>query len=68
MALFDLHCNECNEEFTKMVAYAKLPEAACPKCGSTDHRRVYKATIKGPITSSGSKSSSYYSPPVRGFT
>lgn len=66
MALFDLRCNECQHEFTKMVSYTKLAETKCPHCNSKNHERVYKANIKGPITP-GSGSSGY-THPSSGFT
>lgn len=66
MALFDLRCKDCQQEFVKMVAYSKLAETKCPHCNSTNHERVYKANVKGPI-SSGSGSGGY-TPPSSGFT
>lgn len=66
MALFDLRCTECEKEFKKMVPFSKLPEVTCPECGSGNHERVYKATIKGPV-SSGSGGGGY-TPPSTGFT
>lgn len=66
MALFDLRCKDCRREFTKMVSFSKLSETKCPHCDSRNHERVYKANIKGPITS-GSGSGGY-NPPPSGFT
>lgn len=66
MALYDLRCKDCQKEFSKMVSFSKLPEVKCPTCGSINHERVYKANVKGPI-SSGSGSGGYI-PPSRGFT
>ncbi len=50
LALFDLRCKDCQNEFKKLVPYSKLPEVTCPSCGSKNHERVYKANIKGPIS------------------
>ncbi|WP_132371991.1 FmdB family zinc ribbon protein [Melghiribacillus thermohalophilus] len=58
MPLFDLKCTACGNEFQKMVSFSKIKEAACPKCGHTNNERIYKANIKGPISSGGSSSSS----------
>lgn len=68
MALFDLKCTECEKEFQKMVAFSKLPEVTCPQCGSTRHERVYKANIKGPVSSSGGTGGGYSAPRSSGFT
>lgn len=66
MALFDLRCNDCQQEFTKMISYSKLAETNCPHCNSKNHERVYKANIKGPVNSgSGSGGSTL---PSSGFT
>ncbi|WP_017754469.1 FmdB family zinc ribbon protein [Calidifontibacillus oryziterrae] len=65
MAFFDLRCRDCQKEFTEMVSFSKLSEVKCPDCGSTNHERVYKANIKGPISSG---SGGGYAPPSRGFT
>ncbi|MEQ6378702.1 zinc ribbon domain-containing protein [Bacillaceae bacterium S4-13-56] len=51
MAIYDLRCKDCENEYSKMVSYSKLPEVECPSCGSKQHERVYKANIKGPISS-----------------
>lgn len=51
MALYDLRCNDCKKEFNTMVPFSKLHEVQCPICGSTNHERVYKANIKGPVSS-----------------
>lgn len=64
MILFDLRCKDCEQEFTKMVSYSKLAETECPHCHSTNHERVYKANIKGPVKSSGSG----FTPTSSGFT
>ncbi len=66
MALFDLRCNDCQKEFNKMVPFSKLPEVKCPVCGSTNHERVYKANIKGPVSSGSGGGGT--SAPSRGFT
>ncbi|HLR71648.1 MAG TPA: zinc ribbon domain-containing protein [Pseudogracilibacillus sp.] len=66
MPLFDLRCNECQKEFTKMTSYSKLAESKCPHCNSENHERVYKANIKGPIKS-GSGSGGF-TPTSSGFT
>lgn len=64
--LFDLRCQDCHEEFTKLVSYSKLAETKCPKCASQNHERVYKANIKGPVNS-GSGSGGF-TPPTSSFS
>lgn len=64
MALFDLRCKNCHSEFQKLVSFSKLPEVTCPKCDSKEHERVYKANIKGPVSSGGSG----FSTPAPRFT
>lgn len=66
MALYDLQCKSCHSEFQKIVSFSKLPEVTCPNCESNEHERVYKANIKGPV-SSGSMGRSI-STPVPRFT
>jgi putative FmdB family regulatory protein len=66
MALFDLRCKDCQNEFSKMVPFSKLAEVKCPVCGSHRHERVYKANIKGPVLTGGSGGS--LKVPSRGFT
>lgn len=66
MAIFDLRCEDCQKEFTKIVPYSKLSEVECPSCGSKNHKRLYKTNIKGPVsTNSGSGG---FTPPSSGFT
>lgn len=65
MALFDLRCKDCEEEFTTLVPFSKLAEAKCPACDSQNHERIYKANIKGPINASGSSGPSL---PTSGFS
>lgn len=67
MALFDLRCNDCEQEFSKMVPFSKLTETKCPHCSSMNHDRVYKTNTKGPI-SSDSAGSGGYTPSASGFT
>lgn len=64
MALYDLRCQDCKKEYTKMVPFSKLSEIKCPVCGSENHERIYKANIKGPISGSSTMST----PATRGFT
>lgn len=66
MAIFDLRCNDCQKEFTKMVPFSKLPDVKCPDCGSSNHERIYKANIKGPVSSSSGNGPSRVS--SSGFT
>ncbi|WP_070121037.1 FmdB family zinc ribbon protein [Bacillus marinisedimentorum] len=66
MALFDLRCKTCGNEFQKMVPFSKLKETGCPDCGSVDHERIYKANIKGPVRGGGAASAP--SAPSAGFT
>lgn len=54
MALYDLRCKDCQMEFKKMVPFSKLPDVKCPTCGGGSHERVYKANVKGPISSGSS--------------
>lgn len=51
MALYDLRCKSCQNEFQKIVPFAKLQEVTCPNCESNNHERVYKANVKGPVRS-----------------
>ncbi|RSK28287.1 zinc ribbon domain-containing protein [Bacillus sp. HMF5848] len=66
MPLFDLKCSKCGEEFQKLVSFSKLADVVCPVCTSNEHERVFKANIKGPISSGSGDSSSR--PVSSGFT
>lgn len=65
MPLFDLRCNDCNEEFSKIVSFNELPQLECPSCQSKNHERIYKANVKGPVHSN---TGSNQAPPLSGFT
>ena len=52
MALYDLRCEECKKEYQVMVPYSKLAEQKCPQCGSKNKKQVFKANVKGPVSSS----------------
>lgn len=64
MPLFDLRCNDCKEEFTKLVSYAKLTETECPNCSGQNNEGIFKATVKGRVTTNFGGSST----PTSGFT
>lgn len=49
MPLFDLRCQVCGEEFSKITSFSNLPEVSCPKCGKKNNERIYKTTGTGPI-------------------
>jgi putative FmdB family regulatory protein len=37
MPLYEYHCNECNEEFEKMVRFSEADQSpVCPACHSQD--------------------------------
>lgn len=67
MALFDLRCQDCGDEFEKFVPYERLSEVTCPACESKNHERVYQANVKGNVRV-GSGSSTIPSIPTSGFT
>ena len=54
MALFDLRCKDCEDEFSAIVSFSKLADAKCPNCKSQNHERVYKTTVKGPVNGNAS--------------
>ncbi|MDK2981387.1 MAG: hypothetical protein PWQ55_1734 [Chloroflexota bacterium] len=55
MPLYEYHCQNCAEDFEKIVRFSeadRLP--ACPTCGSTDTRKKISASASFGGTSSGS--------------
>jgi putative FmdB family regulatory protein len=44
MPLYEYHCNECGEEFEKMVRFSEANQSpACPACQSEDTRKKISA-------------------------
>ncbi|MBO8171312.1 MAG: zinc ribbon domain-containing protein [Bacillaceae bacterium] len=68
MPIFDFRCQDCSEEYQKMVSHSKKDEVTCPSCGSKNKEQLFIARIKGPVSSSSSSSSSSYAPVSSGFT
>lgn len=46
MALIDYKCNECNNEFFEIVN-GENTSVSCPKCKSTNVKRIYKGKFYG---------------------
>jgi putative FmdB family regulatory protein len=42
MPLYEYHCNECDEDFEKMVRFSEADQSpACPSCQSQDtHKKI----------------------------
>lgn len=64
MIQYDLKCRNCGKEFMIRTSFSKLKDATCPHCESTNHKRVYKANITGPVRTSQGNAI----PPTSGFT
>ncbi len=44
MPLYEYHCNECGEEFEKMVRFSEANQSpVCPVCQSEDTRKKISA-------------------------
>jgi|WetSurMetagenome_2_1015567.scaffolds.fasta_scaffold539536_1 putative FmdB family regulatory protein len=64
MPLYEYHCNDCGEDFDKMVRFSEADRTqACPKCESQEtHKKISVAASFGSfgssLSSAGSSSSS----------
>ncbi len=62
MPLYEFRCDECEEEFEKLVRSASaVNEVDCPSCGSrkvTKRMSAFAAQLNGTRSSFGSSSSS----------
>ena len=65
MPLYEYHCNDCNEDFEKMVRFSEADQsAACPACQSPDTTKkisrmaAYGRSLNGISSSSHSCGSS----------
>jgi putative FmdB family regulatory protein len=61
MPIYEYKCNECSEDFEKLVSGAN-PQVACPKCGSGNITKKFSlfgmSGVEKPVTSGGSGCSS----------
>ncbi|OEH86604.1 hypothetical protein BHU72_10115 [Desulfuribacillus stibiiarsenatis] len=55
MPIFDLQCKDCKHEYQVRASYEERQNAKCPACGSEKKAPVFKANVKGPVSSSGIK-------------
>jgi len=57
MPLYEYHCNDCGEDFDKLVKFSQSDETQpCPVCGSSHtHKKISRPAIFG--GSNGSVSS-----------
>ncbi|MEN8265161.1 MAG: zinc ribbon domain-containing protein [Nitrospirota bacterium] len=57
MPIYEYKCDECPEEFEKLVSSAN-PDVSCPKCGSKKVTKKFSlfgmSGVEKPVTSSGS--------------
>jgi putative FmdB family regulatory protein len=60
MPLYEYHCDDCGEDFDKMVRFSEADrKQPCPKCESEDtHKKITAAASFGSFGSSGSFASS----------
>lgn len=61
MPLYEFECQECKENFEKLMRLTGVQEAVCPKCGSVKTVRkisAFAANIKGSSSSSLSNAAS----------
>ena len=49
MPLYEYHCNDCGEDFDKLVNFSQANEAQpCPGCGSSQtHKKISKPAVVG---------------------
>jgi len=59
MPLYEYHCQNCSEEFEKIVRFSEADRMPpCPTCGSTDTRKKISAAASfGSGNSNGSAAS-----------
>jgi putative FmdB family regulatory protein len=65
MPLYEFECQDCKENFEKLMRITGVQQAVCPSCGST--RTIKKisavaANLKGSMASSSFSSSSSCAP------
>ncbi|HHY46580.1 MAG TPA: zinc ribbon domain-containing protein [Firmicutes bacterium] len=60
MAIYDMRCKDCGEQFSLFCSWSELKASKCPKCGSSNVRQVYSAVtvLKGAGAGSPGTSSS----------
>ena len=70
MPLYEYHCNECSEEFEKMVRFSEAKDCqTCPVCQSDDTRKKISAISSfGSLLSETSVSSNNDCTPRGGFS
>jgi putative FmdB family regulatory protein len=67
MPLYEYHCNDCGEEFEKMVRFSDADiNPACPSCESEDTRKKVSIAASFGAFLSGSNGSSSSSCGSRG--
>ena len=56
MPLYEYHCNDCEEDFEKMVRFSEASQSPeCPKCGSKKtHKQISTVTTHLAGASAGS--------------
>jgi putative FmdB family regulatory protein len=56
MPVYEYKCNDCSEEFEKLVSGSN-PDVACPKCNSKNITKKFSlfgmSGVEKPVTSSG---------------
>jgi putative FmdB family regulatory protein len=65
MPLYEFECQDCNENFEKLMRITGVQQAICPKCGSVRTLKkisAVAANIKGSSASSAMSSASSCAP------
>jgi putative FmdB family regulatory protein len=56
MPIFEYKCNECSEDFEKLV-FGSSPDVSCPKCNSKNVNKKFSlfgmSGVEKPVTSAG---------------
>lgn len=59
MPMYDFRCTNCGKEYQELTSYSKIDQVKCPACGEKNKERIYKTTVKGPITGCGPANSGF---------
>jgi putative FmdB family regulatory protein len=49
MPLYEYHCNDCGDDFDKLVSFSQTNESQpCPSCGSQQtHKKISRPAVLG---------------------